>query len=230
MATEIDVMERAVEGHSVHWRRLLFAFAVLVVVSVPLAAIGAANDWWFLNNGGAPVPTSAPQVVKEGEWDGQPWQLIAYPSATHGLCVSITPKDSGTAGEGGAVSCGPFVGFESKASPATSITFLAGGGSAKLPAYIAGPVVAEASVVEVRFGGGKVLRVPTVAGPEPLHHVRFYVAQLPTEIQLTIQLTPGTAISSLSSVAGLDPTGRVVACLAPQALAKTGVSSLSDCS
>ena len=32
------------------------------------------------------VPTSAPQVVKEGEWDGQPWQLIAYPSATHGLC------------------------------------------------------------------------------------------------------------------------------------------------
>ena len=61
---------------------LIQAFAVLAAVSVPLAAFGAANDWWFLNNRGAPLPTTAPQVVKEGEWDGQPWQLIAYPPAS----------------------------------------------------------------------------------------------------------------------------------------------------
>ena len=83
MTTEMDVMERAVEGRSVHHRRrLIQAFAVLAAVSVPLAAFGAANDWWFLNNRGAPLPTTAPQVVKEGEWDGQPWQLIAYPPAS----------------------------------------------------------------------------------------------------------------------------------------------------
>ena len=140
-------MERAVEGRSVHHRRrLVLGFAVLAAVSVPLAAFGAANDWWFLNNRGAPAPTTAPQVVKEGEWDGQPWQLIAYPSASHGLCFSITPEDSGATGEGGAMSCGPFVGLESRASPEITIAALVGGGSAKLPAYIAGPVIDEASV------------------------------------------------------------------------------------
>ena len=51
------------------------------------------------------------------------------------------------------MSCGPFVGLartpESKASPDMTITFLAGGGSEKLLAYIADPVIEEASVVEV---------------------------------------------------------------------------------
>jgi hypothetical protein len=69
------------------------------------------------------------------------------------------------------------------------------------------------------------LRVPTVAGPEPLQHVRFYAAQLPTDIRLT----PGTAGAFLKWVAGLDASGTVVACLAPQTFAKVGVSSLSDC-
>jgi len=216
-------MERAVEGHSGHRRRLVLAFAVLAAVSVPLAAFGAANDWWFLNNGGAPIPTTAPQVVKEGEWDGQPWQLVAYPSASHGLCVSITPKDSGATGEGGAMSCGPFVGFESKASPELTITLLAGGGSAKLPAYIAGPVTEEASVVEVGFPDGNVMRVPTFAGPEPLQHVRFYAAQLPANI------TPSNFTRVFPTwVAGLDASGAVVACLTPRT-ARNGISTLSNC-
>ena len=195
-------------------RRLVFALAVLAAVLVPLAALGAANSWWFLKNGGAPVPTKEPQVVKEGQWDGRPWQLIAYPSATHGLCVSVTPKDSGNTGEGGAASCGPFVGF----------AFLVGGGSEKLPAYIAGAVIEKASMVEVRFGDGDALRIPTFAGSEPLQHVRFYAAQL----RAGILFTPGTA-PSLKWVAGLDASGNVVACLAPQTIAKDGVSALSDC-
>lgn len=228
---QIDVLERAGERRSVRLvtpRRLVLAFAVLAAVLVPLAAFGAATDWWFLRFGGTPVPTTAPQVVKEGEWNGHTWQLIAYPSATHGLCISITPKDSGDKGEGGALSCGPFVGVartpESKGSPDMTITFLAGDATEKLPAYIAGPVIEEASVVEVRFGGGDVLRVPTFAGPEPLQHVRFYAAQLPTDIRLT----PGTAAALLKWVAGLDASGNVVACLAPQT-AKDGISFLSDC-
>jgi hypothetical protein len=102
-------------------RLLLLSFAVFAAVLVPLAAVGAANDWWFLKTGAAPVPTTAPQVVMEEEWNGRPWQLVAYPSATHGLCISMTPKDSAARGEGGAMACGPFVGIartpESKASP-----------------------------------------------------------------------------------------------------------------
>jgi hypothetical protein len=224
MTTETDVMERAVEGRSVHHRRrLILAFAILAAVSVPLAAFGAANDWWFLNNRGAPLPTTAPQVVKEGEWDGQPWQLIAYPSASHGLCFSITPKDSGATGEGGAASCGPFVGLASGASPELTITALVGGGSARLPAYIAGPVIDEASVVVVRFPDGNVVRVPTFAGREPLQHVRFYAAQLPASI------TPSNVTRVFPTwVAGLDASGAVVACLTPRT-AKNGISTLSDC-
>ena len=50
-------MERAIDGRFVHHRRrLILAFAVLAAVSVPLAAFGAANDWWFLNNRGVRYP------------------------------------------------------------------------------------------------------------------------------------------------------------------------------
>jgi hypothetical protein len=230
-AEQVGFMKRGGERRPARFvirRRLVLAFAVLAAVLVPLAAFGAANEWWFLRFGGTPVPTTAPQVVKEGEWNGHPWQLIAYPSATVGLCVSITPKDSRDTGEGGALGCGPFVGVartpESKASPDMTITFLAGDATEKLPAYIVGPVIEEASVVEVRFGDGDVLRVPTFAGPEPLQHVRFYAAQLPTDIQLT----PRTAAASLRWVAGLDASGNVVACLAPKT-AKDGISSVSAC-
>ena len=85
----------------------------------------------------------------------------------------------------------------------------------------------EASVVEVRFGDGDVLRVPTFAGPEPLQHVRFYAAQLPT----AMRLAPGTfaeIAEFLESVAGLDANGAVVACSATRT-ADEGSSSLSDC-
>jgi hypothetical protein len=230
-AEQTDGLERAGERGSVRPltpRRLVLALAVLAAVLVPLAAVGAANDWWFLRFGGTPVPTTAPQVVKEGEWIGHPWQLIAYPSATHGLCISITPKDSRVDGAGGAMSCAPLVGAaESTAAPDVTITLLAGAGGKELPAHIVGAVIEEASVVEVRFGDGDVLRVPTFAGPEPLQHVRFYAAQLPT----AMRLPPGTAAEFaefLKWVAGLDANGTVVACSAPRT-ADDGSSSLSDC-
>ena len=52
----MDVMERAVEVRFFHHRRRLLGFAVLAAVSIPLAAFGAANDWWFLNNRGLRYP------------------------------------------------------------------------------------------------------------------------------------------------------------------------------
>ncbi len=232
MAEQIEALERAGERGSVRPltpRRLVLALAVLAAVLVPLGALGAANDWWFLRFGGSPVPTTAPQVVKEGEWDGHPWQLIAYPSATDGLCISMTPTDSANEGEVGALGCSMFVGVprtpESKSPPDMAITVLAGAASEKLPAYIAGAVIKEASAVEIRFVDGNVLRAPTFAGSPPLQHIRFYAAQLPTNFEMT----PENVTRVFPKwVAALDASGNVVACLAPRT-AKDGISSLSDC-
>jgi hypothetical protein len=94
-----------------------------------------------------------------------------------------------------------------------------------LPAYIAGAVIEHATVVEIRFPNGAVVRVPTVAGPEALRHIRFYVAQLPAGIRLTPENLHRTFPSW---VAGLDAGGEVVACLAPRT-EKNGVSPLTDC-
>jgi hypothetical protein len=226
-----DVLERAGSRRSARVltkRRLVLALVVLAAVLVPLAAVGAADDWWFLRFGAGPPPTKAPVVVKDGEWRGHPWQLVAYPSTTDGLCFSITPRGSARGGAGGAMSCAPFAGVsrtaDTKASPDMTITFMSRGASPELPAYIAGPVTDEAATVELRFGNGEVLRVPTFAGPESLGHVRFYATQVPAGVQDT----PRRFLTFLKSVAGLDADGEVVACLAPQT-AKDGSSDLGDC-
>ena len=224
-----DVLERAgtqLSNRRLTRRRVVVVLAVLAAVLVPLAALAATNDWWFLELGHSPTPTNAPVVVKEGIWDGHPWQLIAYPSTTDGLCVSLTPKDS--TGEGAAMGCGTFTGIartpETKTSPDMTITYLSGSASNELPAYIAGPVIEKASTVEIRFANGDVTRVPTFTAPEPLSHVRFYATPIPA----ADQSTPATFVTFVKSVAGLDANGNVVACLAPLA-AKNGISPLSDC-
>jgi hypothetical protein len=224
-----DVLQRAGAGHStrrVTRRRMVIVLAVLAAVLVPLAALAASNNWWFLKLGHGPVPTNAPLVVKEGTWDGHPWQLIAYPSTTDGLCVSVTPR--GSTSEGAAMGCGTFTGIsrtpETKAAPDMTITYLSGGASDKLPAYVAGPVIEKAVTVEIRFANGDVMRVPTFTAPEPLSHVRFYATPIPT----ADQSTPTTFVTFLKWVAGLDANGNVVACLAPLT-AKDGISALSDC-
>ncbi|MDP9225277.1 MAG: hypothetical protein M3P18_15825 [Actinomycetota bacterium] len=171
-----DVLRRAGEGEAgrvvprrFRKRRLVVAFVVLAAVLIPLAALAATNDWWFFESGTVPKPLSAPVVVKEGEWSGHAWQLIAYPSGTDGLCVSVTPKgrkDVGTMG------CSPFVGVSrtaaTKASPDMPITYLAGSGPEGRPAYIVGPVIDKASEVEIRFANGQTLRVRTFSAPAPL--------------------------------------------------------------
>ena len=57
---------------------------------VSLAAFGAASDWWCLNNRGAPLPTTAPQVVT-ASWsrDTEHWPRQIRCVATlggHGEC------------------------------------------------------------------------------------------------------------------------------------------------
>jgi hypothetical protein len=228
--------------HLLPKRRLMLALALLAAALVPVAALGAANDWWFLQSHG-PKPVSAPDVVKEGEWSGHPWQLIAYPSGRVGLCVSVAPAGSTAGGReripfspppGGATSCAPFVGVptaETKGSSKMTITALSGAASDELPAYIVGPVIDKASTVEIKFGTGEVLRLPTFRGAASLGRVRFYAAQLPATIPMPV---PGQRIEDqrsfidIDTLAGLDSDGNVVACLAPRT-AVNGISPASDC-
>ena len=216
-------------------RRLVAVFVVLAAVLIPLAALADAHDWWFFG-AGMPVPTSAPVVVTTGEWSGHPWELVAYPSETDGLCFSITPKRGDGSSYGGAMTCGPFAGVPRTAATKTDadmqITFLSGSWTNVLPAYIAGPVIEQASTVEIRFQDGTTLQAPTIAAPPPLEHIRFYAAPLPpAEYPADTLGTLHVAtkhVATITWLAGLDASGRVIACLAP-GTAKNGVSPLTDC-
>jgi hypothetical protein len=206
-------------------RRVVLALAVLAAVLVPLAALGSANQWWFLRLGGAtPQPTgAAPAVVTQGEWDGHRWQLIAYRSGGNLLCFSVSPEPTTERGDGAALGCAAFVGTSSPdgSSTAMNITYLSGS-APELPAYVAGPVVDSAAEVSVTFVNGDVLRVSTFAAPKSLGGVRFYAAPLPAAARA---LHAGPAIEKLT---GYDHNGNVVACLLPST-AVDGVSPLSDC-
>jgi hypothetical protein len=205
---------------------VVLALALVAAVLAPLAAVAAANDWWFFASGAAPAPVNEPVVVKEGEWSGHSWELIAYASTTDGLCFSIAPR--GSRGADAAMACAAVTGVprtpETKASPDMTITFLSGAAGSELPAYIAGPVTESASEVEIRLASGAVLRVPTFAAPASLGHVRFYATQLPAG------LSPSgpASVGFVDRLAGLDAGGDVVACLVPET-AVAGVSPLSDC-
>jgi hypothetical protein len=199
-------------------RRFVVALVVLAAMLIPLAAIASTNDWWFFKSGNAPRPLNAPVVVKEGEWSGHPWQLIAYPSSTDGICFVVTPKNSMQSG--GAMNCAPFAGVsrtaDTKASPDMTITYLSGSGPL-LPTYIAGPVIDKAVEVEIRFTNGEDIRLQTFGAPSPLDHIRFYATQV-----------LDNALPRLKWLAGRDRDGKIVACLAPNT-AKDGVSPLKDC-
>jgi hypothetical protein len=231
-----DVLHRAGQpAHGAHRpaarilnrRRLVLVAIAVVAVLIPLGAFGAAHDWWFLGSG-SPVPVSTPTVVKEGEWSGHPWQLVAYPSNTDGLCFTIIPGGSKATGTGAGMDCAPFVGVartaHTKASPDMTITWVSGSGFGGFPAYIAGPVINSAEQVEIKFVNGDVLRALTFAAPDPLAAVRFYATQLPAAVAHSH--VPGQPL--VETIAGLDANGNVVACLAPTT-AVDGASPLSDC-
>lgn len=221
-----DVLARAeIRPVRQRWisRRLIVAFALLAAILVPLTATAASRGWWFFESGSAPHPTQTPFVVKSGIWDGHAWQLIAYPSSTDGLCFSITATNTTTSGAGGAMNCAPFAGVartsETKGSPDMTITYLSGGATSQLPAYVAGPVIETATAVKIRLADGATLTTPTFSAQPPLDHVRFYATLLPSA---------AVGAQSVIWVAGLDSEGRLVACLAP-ATAKDGISPLNAC-
>jgi hypothetical protein len=209
-------------------RRLVLAFAVLVCVLVPLVALAATNDWWFLRIGEAPTPQHAPVVVKEGEWSGHPWQLIAYASTTDGVCYAMNPTGRKPGGPGSAMACATISGVPrtnaTKATPDMTITYMGTSGPQSL-AYLTGPVIESAQQVEIKFANGHVLRVATFPAPDSVGRVRFYATLLPADI---VPTAPDQRITVVQ-LRGLDQSGKVVACLVPQT-AVDGISPLADCS
>lgn len=191
---------------------LLLVASLIVCALVPVAALAIANGWWFLSEGSrAPAPAAAPVVVTGGTWSGQAWQLIAYRTTGGDICFTITPAASArTTGAGAAMNCG---GFRPSASAGAGgphgITYLSGS-SEQLPAYIAGPVVDTATTVVVHFADGDVSQIRTVDAPPSLGAIRFYAAPLPA----SAAADAAPRQSSLVKLVGLDPDGRIVACLA----------------
>ncbi|MGD0167822.1 MAG: hypothetical protein ABSC51_11155 [Gaiellaceae bacterium] len=205
-------------------RRLILVFAILVAVLAPLIALSAENEWWFLGGGSLLTPASPPVVVKEGSWDGHPWELVAFRSTMGDLCYGVMPPGSEVSGVGGGLACGRFHGIErpngTKVTWDVKIAGSSAGGNGRndFPAYLDGPVIDSASQVEITFPNGQVMRVPTFAAPTSVGRVRFYATQLPANASL----------DSITSLAGLDKDGHVVACSVGATVA-AGPPPLSAC-
>jgi hypothetical protein len=197
-----DVLQRAGERRprrrAFIGRRLVLALAMLAAVLIPLAAFGAAGDWWFF---GGPVSPPVPQgslvVVKEGKWEGHPWKLVAYQSDA-GLCWSFTPSEIPVEGTEAGFVCGTFAGVAPKLSSDVTISSISSSGQ-KFPAYIAGVVVGSAREVEIQFATGETLRLPTFSSAEPVGPVRFFASQV-----------QGGSVPL--NMVGRDANGKVVAC------------------
>jgi hypothetical protein len=206
-----DVAARAGTVRRSPRRRWVVAAIVFAASLLPLVALAGAEDWWFFRFGSAPAPVTGVGVVKTGTWDGKRWVLAAFRSGTDGVCFSMMPAGSASSdGAGGSLSCDQIEGVprtpQSKRYTPHGITYLMGGGSALLPAYIVGPVAARADEVEVHFANGIVLRTPTFEAPESLgSSIRFYAAQRPESVR--------PSIGSVEKLVGLDRNGRIVACL-----------------
>ena len=195
-------------------QRWLVAAAVAAAIVVPVAAatVAARSDWWFFASH-VPAAATPPVVVKSGTWDGKRWELVAYRTASDGICFSMTPSASATsAGVGAAMNCGGFAPATPSGSPEGGphgITYLSGS-SPELPTYVVGPVIDTADEVVIYFANGDVLRTPAFDAPASLGAVRFYAARVPESV---VRPPIGHGETSLQKLLGLNKDGQVVACL-----------------
>jgi len=226
--TEAAFRERPGRRPRGRWRtrrRLVVIAIAVVAVASPLIA-AASENWGFLWFAGiAPAPITDVSVVKTGEWDGKSWQLVAYLSATDGVCFALNPTSTnGATSEGGALSCDQIEGVprteSSKPYTPHAITVLAGS-SLGVPAFVAGPVIDSADEVAVYLASGEVIRTPTFDAPSQLGSIRFYATQVPEPV-------PGVRpeVYGIQKVVGLGGDGDVVACLVvPMPEAGVGLSA-----
>jgi len=194
-------------------RRVAIAAVVLAAIAIPLAALAASQDWWFFRFGRAPTPVTGVAIVKRGTWSGKHGELVAYRSATDGLCFSMTPL-LGHGSTGAGMSCDQIAGVprtpRSKPYTPHGMTYLAGS-SAGFPPYIVGPVVEAADVVVIHLATGRIVRTRTFDAPKALGAaIRFYAARLePRDL-------PPVRRPAIEKLVGLDDRGRIVTCLLPR--------------
>ena len=106
-----------------------------------------------------------------------------------------------------------------------TITYMAGSFWRGSPDFVVGPVIEEATEVEIRFANGANLRVPTFTAPAPLDHVRFFAVQ---RAPGAILKKPPQSLHTFKWFAGRNEDGHVVACLVPST-SVDGTSQLSNC-
>jgi hypothetical protein len=108
-------------------------------------------------------------TVKSGRWHGIKWEFRAQTWSDGSYCLAMN-----VSGSERARGCGSI--------RKDRISYMAGGGS-RIPAYVAGPVVANARSVDVRFFDRPPLRLSTIPPPAALYRGnRFFAAVLPCPV------------------------------------------------
>lgn len=180
-------------------RRIAVLVAIaLVVLVVPLIAVGATQGWWFSHVPGAPKPVGGIVVVKAGHWNGVPWALTAYRTADANLCFGLTATPSqNPSGVGGGMACGtPTRGLARQSATYPTlhwVGFLESGADLKLPDSIVGPAAPQVATVDIVLTSGQVVNAPTFDAPKSLGvNIRFYAAQLPCHIAARVLIPRDT--------------------------------------
>jgi len=176
-----DVLART-GGRATRRRAVAVAIALAVLV-IPLIALGATRGWWLDSN--PPKPESGIVVVRTGRWDGVPWALTAFGSRDS-FCFGLTPNLPAYA-KREVPSCAGGIAPRSPAEGAPPsgefhwVSYLASGGSADFPAWVAGPTTPEVAGVDVVLDSGETIRTTTFPAPPELlgPKLRFYVARFP---------------------------------------------------
>jgi hypothetical protein len=211
-------------------RVAVLAVAVVAIALIPLIAVAATNGWWFLRHPSPEMtPSKTPVVVKNGEFGGRQWELVAYP-APDGLCWSLTFTADAEKGSGAGLSCGPVVGFPSQHSNSEmTVTYLATSGDKSSPAWVIGPVSPAATTVKIRIGT-TTITTEAFKAPASLGNLGFYATQIPSSVVLPFRPAPGKQPQPFVTwVAGYDSHGNVVACLNTRIMDQTGTSPISAC-
>jgi hypothetical protein len=170
-------------------RRLALALVVVAALASTLAfvpALAGQGYFWFLNDGAPRPSTPVANVTSFTDRAGTTWYLTAYGTAEKGgsLCFQLTNDERNGAG-----ACGTPM-------PIGVMVFSAPDGE-----FVAGPVTADASRVEI-VGLAEPIEATVATAPEAIQRdLKFYVAEVPAaDVPLTVQALDvrGRVISTLS--------------------------------
>jgi hypothetical protein len=136
--------------------------AVAVVAAVVASLVGSNAVY------GAALDT----VVAAGRWGGVNWQMRATSDPDGSYCIFMYVP--ATARSTTASSCGSL-----QLPTKQAISYLAHPGRPR-PAYVVGPVIGTARLIEITLANGKILKAPTIRLPAGLTRaIRFYAKQMP---------------------------------------------------